>query len=196
MNLPDAHTHSSTAASGTAPRFICGTSPADWKQVALLAERDEHVTPFFGIHPWFLNPAEWKEEMPRLESLLQKIPHAGVGETAFGDHPVMRRLHPPAIQGFQRHGSGHRPGAALGSRLLITGHNGPPLRERSLGIGGQTPGSVRQGNGQRGHHAAPPSTSFTDPFVVFDSPYSASNCRSHSRLAFVVAFGSAALRAA
>ena len=36
MNLPDAHTHSSTAASGTAPRFICGTSPADWKQVALL----------------------------------------------------------------------------------------------------------------------------------------------------------------
>ena len=58
MNLPDAHTHSSTAASGTAPRFICGTSPADWKQVALLAERDEHVTPFFGIHPWFLNPAE------------------------------------------------------------------------------------------------------------------------------------------
>lgn len=81
MNLPDAHTHSSTAASGTAPRFICGTSPADWKQVALLAERDEHVTPFFGIHPWFLNPAEWKEEMPRLESLLQKIPHAGVGET-------------------------------------------------------------------------------------------------------------------
>ena len=63
MNLPDAHTHSSTAASGTAPRFICGTSPADWKQVALLAERDEHVTPFFGIHPWFL------------------IPHAGVGET-------------------------------------------------------------------------------------------------------------------
>ena len=70
MNLPDAHTHSSTAASGTAPRFICGTSPADWKQVALLAERDEHVTPFFGIHPWFLNPAEWKEEMPRLESLL------------------------------------------------------------------------------------------------------------------------------
>ncbi len=47
MNLPDAHTHSSTAASGTAPRFICGTSPVDWKQVALLAERDEHVTPFF-----------------------------------------------------------------------------------------------------------------------------------------------------
>ena len=44
MNLPDAHTHSSTAASGTAPRFICGTSPADWKQVALLAERDEPVS--------------------------------------------------------------------------------------------------------------------------------------------------------
>lgn len=80
MNLPDAHTHSSTAASGTAPRFICGTSPADWKQVALLAERDEHVTPFFGIHPWFLNPAEWKEEMPRLESLLQKSPMRALGK--------------------------------------------------------------------------------------------------------------------
>lgn len=32
------------------------------------------LPPFSGIHPWFLNPAEWKEEMPRLESLLQKIP--------------------------------------------------------------------------------------------------------------------------
>ncbi len=81
MNLPDTHTHSSALASGAAPRFICGTSPEDWKQVALLAERDEHVTPFFGIHPWFLNPDEWKEEMPGLESLLKKIPHAGVGET-------------------------------------------------------------------------------------------------------------------
>ena len=108
----------------------------------------------------------------------------------------MRRLHPPAIQGFTSPAPGYIPGAALGSRLLITGHNGPPLRERGLGIGRQTPRRVGQGNGQRGHHAAPPSTSFTDPFVVFDSPYSASNCRSHSRLAFVVAFGSAALRAA
>lgn len=51
MNLPDAHTHSSTAASGTAPRFICGTSPADWKQVALLAERDEHRYPFSAFIP-------------------------------------------------------------------------------------------------------------------------------------------------
>lgn len=40
-NLPDAHTHPAPAAPGTAPRFICGTSPADWEQVALLAERDK-----------------------------------------------------------------------------------------------------------------------------------------------------------
>lgn len=80
-NLPDAHTHPAPAAPGTAPRFICGTSPADWEQVALLAERDKNVTPFFGIHPWRLNPAAWKEEMRLLESFLKKFPRAGIGET-------------------------------------------------------------------------------------------------------------------
>jgi len=79
--LPDAHTHPAAASSGTAPRFLCGTSPADWEQVALLAQRDENVTPFFGIHPWFLNPAAWKKELPRLESLLEQCPRAGLGET-------------------------------------------------------------------------------------------------------------------
>ena len=80
-NLPDAHPHPAPAAPGTAPRFICGTSPADWEQVALLAERDKNVTPFFGIHPWRLNPAAWKEEMRLLESFLKKFPRAGIGET-------------------------------------------------------------------------------------------------------------------
>lgn len=80
-NLPDAHTHPLPAAPGTAPRFVCGTSPADWEQVALLAERDENVTPFFGIHPWHLNPDTWKEEMLLLESFLNRFPRAGVGET-------------------------------------------------------------------------------------------------------------------
>ena len=76
------------------------------------------------------------------------------------DHPVMRRLHPPAIQGFTSPAPGYIPGAALGSRLLITGHNGPPLCERGLRIGGQTPRRVGQSNGQRSHHAAPPSHPF------------------------------------
>ena len=80
-NLPDAHTHPAPAAPGTAPRFICSTSPADWEQVALLAERNENVTPFFGIHPWRLNPDTWKEEMLLLESFLNRFPRAGVGET-------------------------------------------------------------------------------------------------------------------
>lgn len=81
MNLPDAHTHPAPAIPGTAPRFICGTSPADWEQVALLAERDENVTPFFGIHPWRLKPDTWQEEMRLLESFLHRFPRAGVGET-------------------------------------------------------------------------------------------------------------------
>lgn len=81
MNLPDAHTHPAPAIPGTAPRFICGTSPADWEQVALLAERDENVTPFFGIHPWCLNPDTWQEDMRLLESFLHRFPRAGVGET-------------------------------------------------------------------------------------------------------------------
>lgn len=79
-NLPDAHTHPAPAAPGTAPRFICGTSPADWEQVALLAERNENVTPFFGIHPWRLNPAAWKEEMRLLESFLKNSPVRALGK--------------------------------------------------------------------------------------------------------------------
>lgn len=81
MNLPDAHTHPAPAASGTGLRFVCGTSPADWEQVALLAERDGNVTPFFGIHPWFLDPAAWRRDMRLLEEFLTRFPKAGVGET-------------------------------------------------------------------------------------------------------------------
>ncbi len=54
MNLPDAHTHPAPAASGTGLRFVCGTSPADWEQVALLAERDGNVTPFSAFIRGFL----------------------------------------------------------------------------------------------------------------------------------------------
>lgn len=80
-SLPDAHTHPVPATGGKSPRFICGTSPADWKQVALLAEGDENVTPFFGIHPWYLNPDSWEEDMRLLESWLRRFPRAGIGET-------------------------------------------------------------------------------------------------------------------
>lgn len=80
-DLPDAHTHPASASPGTAPRFICGTSPADWEQVALLAERNENVTPFFGIHPWYLNPDTWEGEMHLLERCLSRFPRAGIGET-------------------------------------------------------------------------------------------------------------------
>ncbi|WP_295926025.1 TatD family hydrolase [uncultured Akkermansia sp.] len=81
MNLPDAHTHPVPAIPGAGPRFICGTCPADWEQAALLAEGDENVTPFFGIHPWRLNPDTWQEEMRLLESFLSRFPRAGIGET-------------------------------------------------------------------------------------------------------------------
>lgn len=82
-NLPDAHTHPAPApsAGGKSPRFICGTSPADWEQVARLAERDETVTPFFGIHPWYLDPDSWEKDMHLLESWLHRFPCAGIGET-------------------------------------------------------------------------------------------------------------------
>ena len=81
MDLPDAHTHPSPAASGAGLRFVCGTSPADWEQTALLAERDVNVTPFFGIHPWFLDSAAWRRDMRLLEEFLHRFPKAGVGET-------------------------------------------------------------------------------------------------------------------
>ncbi|MFR1319944.1 MAG: hypothetical protein ACLSCR_06570 [Akkermansia sp.] len=83
MNLPDAHTHPAPAASGTGLRFVCGTSPADWEQAALLAERDGNVTPFFGIHPWFLDPAAWRRDMRLLEEFLTRFPKAGVGKPAW-----------------------------------------------------------------------------------------------------------------
>lgn len=80
-DLPDAHTHPSATVSGSAPRFVCGTSPADWKQVATLAEQDAAVTPFFGVHPWYLTSPEQEEYLTELTSLLKRFPHAGLGET-------------------------------------------------------------------------------------------------------------------
>lgn len=96
MNLPDAHTHPAPAAGGAGLRFVCGTSPADWEQAALLAERDGDVTPFFGIHPWFLNPASWRQDMRLLEEYLHRFPRAGVGET--GLDKCRRGIPEPALQ--------------------------------------------------------------------------------------------------
>jgi TatD DNase family protein len=39
-------------------RFFCnGTSPLDWSEVKALADSDDSIIPFFGLHPWFADKA-------------------------------------------------------------------------------------------------------------------------------------------
>ncbi len=61
----------------------CGTMPSDWNRVSnLAAQYKDIVFPYFGIHPWYVSEHEIDVEnvFEFLESLLEKIPYAGVGE--------------------------------------------------------------------------------------------------------------------
>lgn len=81
MLLTDAHTHLAPADRATGVRLVCGTSPADWEQVARLAEEDQRVIPFFGLHPWHVTPETWMRDLRLLNAFLMRFPHAGIGET-------------------------------------------------------------------------------------------------------------------
>ncbi len=92
MRFFDAHNHVQTyeseaaldgdmaaaAAAGVESMICCGTGPADWNDVIAVSLRYKSVTPFFGLHPWYIKEAApgWLEN---LGSLLKRFP-AGVGE--------------------------------------------------------------------------------------------------------------------
>ena len=67
-------------AAGVGRCVVNATCEADWPTVEALAlEYPDFITPAFGIHPWKAHTAAdgWRE---RLASLLEKHPHATVGE--------------------------------------------------------------------------------------------------------------------
>ncbi|MBU9888639.1 MAG: TatD family hydrolase [Candidatus Omnitrophica bacterium] len=60
-------------------RFVCnGTRPEDWPLVREIAQSDDRVVPFYGVHPWFADKvvAGWDAE---LEHFLSGT-GAGIGE--------------------------------------------------------------------------------------------------------------------
>ncbi len=91
--LLDAHLHigglePATATPSPLPfhsRWVNGTSPADWSQVAEAAFTRPEVMPFFGLHPWHATPEAVAENdgapawLHELERLLTLCP-SGVGE--------------------------------------------------------------------------------------------------------------------
>lgn len=94
MKLFDAHCHlqvpeilpdigrimDRAAVSGVERMVCCGTNAGDWNTVLRLPERFERIISMIGIHPWQVS-VDWKENVQCLEKLLQKNPHAGIGET-------------------------------------------------------------------------------------------------------------------
>lgn len=62
---------------------VCGTSPADWTAVEVLAglapSTGFRLRPAFGVHPWYADalPPDW---LDRLEELLRRHADATVGE--------------------------------------------------------------------------------------------------------------------
>lgn len=58
---------------------VNGTHPDDWAAVAVLAAGYQTILPAYGIHPWKIQdvPEDWETT---LRALLEKDPHASVGE--------------------------------------------------------------------------------------------------------------------
>ncbi len=66
-------------AAGVRRYVCCGTSEADWTEVAALSGCHDGVIPAFGLHPWYVQqrtPA-W---LQTLTTMLNQHPAAGVGE--------------------------------------------------------------------------------------------------------------------
>ena len=91
MDFADSHNHlqrfadprpiiEAMRAAGVTCCVVNATSPADWPQVASLADEfPGFATPAFGIHPWHAHRATpgWRD---RLRELLAQFPAASVGE--------------------------------------------------------------------------------------------------------------------
>lgn len=82
---PDATTQPQKQTITPPTLWVNSTSPADWEQVARLAQSHPQVVPFFGLHPWH-TATQTDASRPRtgdwlvqLEQLLQTF-RAGVGE--------------------------------------------------------------------------------------------------------------------
>jgi TatD DNase family protein len=68
------------AAAGIAGFIVCSTEPGDWPTVQSLAASRTTVLPAFGVHPWYLPEGEPKTWLDPLETLLNSVPGAWVGE--------------------------------------------------------------------------------------------------------------------
>lgn len=67
---------------GIASLWVNATSPDDWESVLSLARQSPLVTPFLGVHPWFVanSSVSGEDWASRLEVLLQNNPAAAIGE--------------------------------------------------------------------------------------------------------------------
>lgn len=116
MKLYDAHNHLQDAwlephldriatdleSASVAGMVVNGTEPADWPQVAALAQRFLWVTPSYGLHPWDCGnrPVDWQEQ---LRARLTVEPRAKVGEVGI-DRWILDRAKPddPRLAGLRR----------------------------------------------------------------------------------------------
>lgn len=70
-------------------RFVCNaTSPADWDTVEGIALSCKSVTPYFGVHPWFVGPLRTGWDRILLDHLVA-FERSGVGEIGL-DHRKSR----------------------------------------------------------------------------------------------------------
>ena len=59
--------------------FLNAVSPREWEHIQLLADSNPNVTPFFGIHPWYITEAAGSNWEKNLSARL-KIPGTCAGE--------------------------------------------------------------------------------------------------------------------
>ena len=85
-------------------RFFCnGTSPDDWEEVCRLADDQEEIVPFFGLHPWFVDHNnDWEEQLISFLDRKSVSGHSFVGIGEIGlDYYIKPRNDSKQKEAFQ-----------------------------------------------------------------------------------------------
>ena len=90
MKLYDAHCHLHRALPHMA--VVNGTQPSDWLKVIKLAEKNAHIIPAIGLHPWRVKdaPSDWQARFLQCITTAQAVGEIGLDQW-IDEHDIERQ---------------------------------------------------------------------------------------------------------